>query len=449
MINTEMEEVRTTGLGAHYFIKVQILVNKQWLTPLKLDLYSVDRDYEGGYADVRVLSFMMLLGVYTFDLLPYRNDIAVDVTYVPVGETGAGQVSTQRSFTRRYKGFLMDPSDASMTTNVSNQTSKTQLDNQMPKQVEMQLVEEYVYDMQMRSVGTKFRNMTPYEALLTILNGSTAYMEGKDEKRILGVHPVGTPNSEKRTQIVIEHGKKIGEVPSILQNEQGGVFSAGLGCYLQDQYWFVFPLYDTAHASKQTRSITIYCVPTDRYDGTEKTYRLTDNRLIILAAGDAASLNLSENSHVQSGNGLRFLDARKLLNGFATNNGNRMLIDKASNLFEFAAKNITEGVNNIQWSGKPVSSNPFVHYSAIARMNGRIQTVEWRHGDGDLIQPGDLVEFYTISQGKINKFKGVVLGTREQRNAAEPGMNVTRHHGVVSLKLFIESPTTEDTTAGA
>lgn len=449
LINKEMSEVRTTGTGAHYLIQVQLLVNKQWLKPIKLDTYTVDRDYEGGYADVRVLSFMMLLGVYTFDMLPYRNDIQVDVTYIPLGENGGGQRSDKRSFTRRYRGMLMDPSDASMTTNVSNQGSKTQLDNQPPKQVEIQLMEEYVYDLQMRSVGGKYRNMTAYDVLLAVLNKSTTYMEAKDEKRILGVHPVGIANAERRTQIVIPHGTKIGKVPTILQEDEGGVFSAGLGCYLQDQYWFVFPLYDTAHASKKKRTVTIYCVPSDRFDGSEKTYRETDNRLVILASGDAASLNLTDNTHIQSGNGLRFLDARKILNGFAVNNGNRMLIDKASNLFEMAAKTITEGVNNIQWSAKPVSGNPFVHYSAMARMNGRIQTVQWRHGDGDMIQPGELVDFYAVAEGKINLFKGVVLGTQESRAAAEPGMAVTRHHGIVSIKLFLENPTPTPATTGA
>jgi hypothetical protein len=445
LINTEMNEVRTSGKGAHYFIKVQLLVNKKWITPLKMDLYSVDRDYEGGYADIRVLSFMMLLGAYTFDLLPFRNDIQVDVTYVPVGESGGGQSTGQRAFTRRFRGLLMDPTDPALSTNVSSQGTRDAMDNQMPQQVEIQLVEESVYDLQMRSVGGKYRNMTPYEVLMTVLTATQGYMDGKDEKRILGVNPVGTPNATKRTQIVLPHGTKIGKVPNILQNDEGGVFGAGLGCYLQDQYWYVFPLYDTAHASKQKKTVTIYAVPSDRYDGSEKTYRETDNRLIILASGDVQSLNISDNAQVQSGNGLRFLDATKLLNGFATNNGNRMLIDKATNLFEFAAKNITEGINNIQWSAKPISSNPFVHYSAMARLNGRIVTVQWRHGDGDLLDPGELVEFYAVAEGKIDKFKGVLLGTRENRVAAEPGMNVTRHAGIVDLKLFIEN---QPATAG-
>ncbi|MNL40793.1 hypothetical protein D3C87_1631660 [compost metagenome] len=75
----------------------------------------------------------------------------------------------------------------------------------------------------------------------------------------------------------------------------------------------------------------------------------------------------------------------------------------------------------------------------MARLNGRIVTVMWRHGDGDLLDPGMLVEFFAVAEGKINKYKGVLLGTRENRTAAEPGMNVTRHPGIVDLKLFIEN----------
>lgn len=440
LINTEMTEVRNTGKGAHYLIKVQIFANKQWINPLRVDLYSVSRDYELSFADVRILSVTMLLGAYTYDLLPYRNDIRVDVTYVPVGETAGGQVSTQRAFTRRYKGLLMGVENAALTTNISNQANRQALDNQPPQQVQIQLVEEYIYDLQMRTIGRKFRNTTPHNALMEILTTTLYYNEGaKDESKILGVNTVGTPNAETRTLIAIPHGTPIGKVPNILQNEEGGVFSAGLGCYLQDQQWYVYPLYDTAHASKQTKTITIYCVPTDRYDGSERTYRETDNRLIILASGETASLNTNENNQVQAGNGVRFLDARKILNGFAVSNKNRMLIDKASNLFEVAGKAITEGINNIQWSGKPISANPFAQYSAIARMDGRVVTVQWRHGDCDLLDPGQLVEFYAISEGKIEKYKGVLLGVLENRVAAEAGMVISRHPGIVGLKLFIEN----------
>lgn len=446
LINREMEAVRASGTGAHYLIKAQLLVNKKWVAPLKLDLYNVERDYERGYADIRTLSFMMLLGTYTFDVIPYRNDVQVDVTYVPVGENGGGQRSNARAITRRFKALVMDPSDAAMSTNVSTQATRDQLDNQPPKQVELQLVEECVYDLAMRSIGATYRDMTAHEVLMRVLNDTLSYMDAKDEKRILSVNTIGTPNTEKRKQIPIRHGKKVGEVATLLQEKEGGVFSAGLGCYLQNQHWYVYPLYDTSHASKQNRSVTIYCVPGDRFDGSERTYRETENRLVILASGDAASLTTTANNNVQSGNGVRFLDARSLLNGFAVNNGNRLLVDKASHLFEMAAKQITDGVNNIQWSGKGISSNPFVHYSALARMNGQIVTVQWRHGDAELLNPGDLVDFYAIAEGKINRYKGVLLGTQESRQAAEPGLVVTRHHGVVSLKLFVENQAPLTTT---
>ena len=439
LINKEMTEVRATGKGAHYLIKAQLYINKKWITPLRIDMYSVERDYELSFADVRVLSFTMLMGAYTYDLLPYRNDIQVDVTYVPVGEVGASQLSDLRAFTRRYRGFVMDLDNAALTTNVSNQGNRTALDNHPPKNVEMQLVEEYIYDLQMRTIGRKFRDQTPHTALLEILTGTLYYGEGKDEKRILGVNSVGTPNKETRSLISIPHGTPIGKVPNILQNKEGGIFPTGLGCYLQDQQWYVYPLYDTTHASKQTKLTSIYCVPTDRYEGSEKTYRVTDNRLIILAGGEVASLNVNENNQFQAGNGIRFLDARKLLNGFAVSKENRMLVDKASNLFEVASKQITEGINNIQWSATPISANPFAQYSAMARMDGRIVTVQWRHGDCDLLDPGQLIEFYAISEGKIAKFKGVLLGVHELRIASEAGMAITRHAGQVMLKLFIEN----------
>lgn len=442
LLSSEMDAVRTQGTGAHYLIKVQLLVNKQWITPLRVDSESVERDYEQGFADVRVLSLMLMQGQYTYDIQPYRNELQLDLTYVPLSESTADQSGNQRSITKRYRAYLMDTDNAALTSQVSNQVSKEALDRLPPITVELQLIEEYVFDLQMRSVGGIYRQETPYNVLMSILTSTLGYLEGSDEKRILGVNQRGKPNTTKRTQIPLSP-TRIGQVASRLQNEEGGVFSAGLGCYLQDQYWYVFPLYDTTHASKQKRSITVYSVPSDRYEGSERTYRLTDNRIVLLASGDAGTYNNTENQQIQAGNGLRFLDVKKVLGDFGVTQNNRLLIDRASNLFEVVSKEVQKGVNNVQWSGTGATSNPYAQYTALARLEGRVVVVDWNHGDADLLEPGALLEYHAVSGDVINTYRGVLLGTHEVSISPEPGVVTIRHSTKVRLKLFITNQTTE------
>lgn len=439
LLSTEMQEVRESGAGAHQLIRIQLYVNRQWITPIRLDSTSIERDFEQGFADAKVISFLMMQGQYTFDILPYRNDIKVDVTYVPLQDIATDQRSNARAFTRRYRGFLMGLDNAALTSQVSNRTNRDAMDLLPPVQVEMQLVEEYIYELQARTVGGNYRNETPYNVLMSVLTRTLSYVEGSDEKRVLGVVARGIANPTRRTQVILKDGTPVGKVASVLQNQEGGVFSAGLGCYLQDQYWYVFPLYDTTHASKQSRTLTVYSVPTDRYEGSERTYRVTDNRLIILASGDALTASEVESQQLQVGNGLRFLDAKKLLGDFGVTQDNRMLVDRASNLFEVASKEITKGINNIQWAADRTSSNPLKHYSAIARLNGRVVMVEWLHGDCDLLEPGMLVEYMVTSEGEVKRFKGTLLGVHEVCLSPESGAVVHRHVSKVRLKLFIEN----------
>lgn len=446
-LGNELALTRTEGLGRQQLVKAQLLINGQWLDPLRVDSLSLERDYEESFADIRVLSLMLMRGQYTFDILPYRNDIQVDLTLVPLAEVGTSQTSSVRAVTKRYRAFIMELENEALTSQVSNRTSRSQLDLMPPVEIDLQLVEEYVFEVQTRTVGGIYRNETPYNVLRSVLTASLGYVQGKDEQCILGVNKTGIENTVTRTQITIPHGTPIGRVANHLQTKEGGVFATGLGCYLQEQYWYIFPLYDTEHGSKQTRSVTIYSVPTDRYQGSERTYRITPNRLVILTAGDAFSLSTVENTQLQAASGLRFLDAKKVLTDFGVSKDNRLLVDRASNLFEVTNREMQPGVNNVQWSGQRATANPSLQYSALARLQGRFVVVEWNHSDPDLLEPGQLIEYMVTVEGRVQLFKGVLLGVHTTYLNPDNGAVTNRHISITRLKLFIQN-TPEDSGGG-
>lgn len=446
-LSNELALTRDEGFGTQQLVKVQLLVNGQWLEPLRVDALSLERDYEESFADVRVLSLLLMRGQYTYDILPYRNNIQLDLTLVPLAEVGTAQSSTARAVTKRYRGFIMDLENEALSSQVSNRTSRSQLDLMPPVEIDLQLVEEYIFEIQTRTVGGIYRNETPYNVLRSVLTATLGYVQGKDEKRVLGLNKRGIENTTRRTQITIPHGTPVGRVANHLQMKEGGVFSTGLGCYLQDQYWYVFPLYDTEHGSKQSRSVTVYSVPTDRYQGSERTYRVTPNRLVIMAAGDAFNLSTVENVQLQSASGLRFLDAKKVLTDFGVSKNNRLLVDKASNLFEVTNREMQPGVNNIQWSGQRATSNPAAQYAALARLQGRFVVVEWMHSDPDLLEPGQLIEYMVAVEDRIRMFKGVLLGIHTTYLNPDAGAVINRHISITRLKLFIQN-TPEDSGGG-
>lgn len=446
-LNQELSLTRSEGTGSQQLIKASLLVAGEWLTPLRVDALSLERDYEESFADIRVLSLMLMQGQYTYDILPERNDIQIDLTFVPLVAVGTSQDSTQRAVTKRYRAFIMENENAALSSQVSNRTSRSQLDLMPPVEIDFQLVEEYIFEIQTRTVGGIYRNETPYNVLRSILTTTLEYVQGKDEERILGVNKSGIENTVKRTQISIPHGTPLGRVANHLQLNEGGVFGTGLGCYLQEQYWYVYPLYDTQHGSKQNKTVTIYSVPTDRYQGSERTYRTTHNRLIIMAAGDGFNSSDVESMQLATASGLRFMDAKKVLTNFGVSKGNRLLVDKASNIFEVTNREMQPGINNIQWSGNRSTSNPSAQYTALARIQGRFVVVEWMHSNPDLLEPGQLIEYMVTVEDKILTYKGVLLGIHTSYLNPDNGAVTNRHVSQTRLKLFIEN-TPEDSDGG-
>ena len=166
---------------------------------------------------------------------------------------------------------------------------------------------------------------------------------------------------------------------------------------------------------------------------------MTENRVIVLATGDAKANNISNFNQLNGGNGLRFADARKLLGDFAVAKDNRMLIDRATNMFEFVSSAMDGEFNNVQFSDTPVSANPFRHYSSMAASDGQMVAIEWKHGDADLLRPGMPVQYRTIDGDLIVDYQGILQGVHEQRVPAEAGAVATSYPSIVRLKIFLNT----------
>lgn len=438
MLFREVDTIASEGLNrSNYNISCSILAGGEWITPLRLNLESLERDFERGFADVRVIEFLMALGDYTYKLIPNRDNLLIDLKFTPMFEAGGGQADEEIR-TLRFRGILIDQDNQAMAGKHSQATDAAALDRLPPRSVQLQLVDEASYQVLMLTLNPNFRKISPMDALRAILTMSMDFVKGSDTQRILGINTVPGFNTEPRNQITIPHGTPLKQIPDLLQNQDGGVYATGLGCYLQNQYWYLFPLYDTTRFIKTPRSLTVLNVPSNRYFGAERTYRTTNQQIIVLATGNVAVLDTTAFDYLNAGNGLRFADARRLLTTFGVTDNNRMLIDRASNLFEVSAEKMKTDVNNFRWSDDRITSNPFKHYTAIAQKKGAYVNVEWMHGDSNLLYPGMPVKFLTVQDNALKTYEGVLLGLHQQRIPAEIGAVAIRYPSKVTLKLFLD-----------
>jgi len=434
----EVDLVSQSGMSnSHFRIDCQLLVNGKWLTPHRLDLYTQERNYEASWGEELLINITLGLGTYTYQVLQFRDNLVAELKFVPLTENSDEQRSDINTQVVRYRAILIDQDNQALTGKHSQATTEEALNQAGLKEIQLQLLTETNYRMNMIPTGRLFRQVKPMDAVVSLLTESIAKVKGNGDQQILGINVTEGHNPEPRKVINLAHGIKMTQVVSHVQDQEGGLYPTGCGCFIQDQYWWVYPLYDTDRVNKQLKTLTVYNVPSDRLDGAERTYRETSNQVIVLATGDASALDPSLFEKLNQGNGLRFTDARKLIGGFAALKDNRMLFDRASNVFEVAASKLKTEFNNIAWTEDRSTANPFKHYSEMAKRNGRYVTMTWRHGDCDLLKPGMPVKFSTVHENQMRTYNGVLLGVQEQRIPAEAGAVSRRHPSSVILRLFI------------
>lgn len=435
------ERVTTDGEGYHSVrTTINIRVNNTWIKPNRFDYLHLSRDYStGALGDIRQIECLMLLGDFTYDVLPYRDNMTIDITEIPLTEGMSARNWERRSGTKRYKAILdLKGSDNTVLTNKSAAMSnKAQMNQMGMKSVVFTLIDEQCYKLMMTTVGTTLRQMTTLDMLVWIhkyyfdllFTGSSKRIESENIWR-------QDFNPDIQHQITFPDGLPLKDVPKFLQNDEVGIYPTGIGRYIQNDQFYVYPLFDITRYQKNARVLNIINMPNERFQGTEKTYLVTPKSVTIIATGKNMTEDKSTGARIQDGNGARFGNAAKLLmQGLVKDN--RLLLDRATNLFEVAGDALADGVNNVRWALDRYSSNPYKHYSTMAQQQGQPLTVQWFRGNVDLLEPGMAVRYQTIDGDTVRTYYGTLMGVNDNRIPTDPGVNTSKYDGIASLSLFL------------
>jgi len=433
----EVQQVVNSGEGlSHYRLECRLRAGGEWFSPVRLDLYSLERDYENSFGDVVVLRVIVGLGEYSYKLLPNRDDLWVDVTSTPLYENSGTERDNTTIRVRRYRAILMDQENPGLTGSGPQASSSDDMDLSAPKTVELQLIDDGLYQTRMVSVGKLYRNAVPMDVLRSLFTETTRLLDTNGEQQIFGVTVTPDYATTPRENLVIPHGTPLTAVPSYLQEQEGGIYGAGLSCYLQRGQWYVFPPYDTQRVSKSRHTLTILNIPANRYLGAERTYRIRGKEVVIISAGGKQSNDPGLYSQLNEGNATRFTDARRLMT-FGDTNNNQTQIKRQDNVFEAQGTGLKSGLTHARWADERASGNPLHHYSRMAQRQGRYMSIRWDHGDGSLLVPGMPVKYMTTADEKLVVVHGVLLGLHEQRQPNEGGVGQQQYPAKIILKVFL------------
>lgn len=441
LLNKEITEVLNNKAGhSGVNIEVKIKAGELWLKPIRLDYLFLARGYgTGELGDIRTIEFLIGHGDFVYDMLPNKDDLIVELTEIPLLAASDAMDINSRIVSRRFRGIInaegmQDPGLSNKTASVTSRESLNQIST---ISLQVQLIDEIVYRLMMVSTGMTFRKTTTMNALLNIYGRYINLLKGRDDQCITTIDHKNGFNPTERNQINIPDGTMVKDIHTLLQEREGGIYPTGIGRYIQNQVFYIYPLFDTEAYSKNTKLLNIINVPNERFYGTEITYLDEPRQLTILAAGSAKALDESLSTQLQTGSAVRFANADNIMSTQSRNQDNRMLIDRASNVTEVAVNELASQNNNVRWAGDRLTSNPYKQYTELARKQGVKLDIEWTKGKADLLLPGMPVKYRAVADNKIKVYYGVLLGVSENKIPSGSGMVTKRYEGIVSLSIFI------------
>lgn len=440
--NALWEEVsRLTADGVkpvHFRWGCDIVLENETFAPTKLISVGVTRQYHTQFADEIVVAVVMPQGQFTHRLYPNKDSFLVTLYKEPIGEVSDDDNFDREVVSRTYRGLLIEKESSIVEGDDEAGVDEETLNTAGLQRYHIQLIDLAAEQLRMKTVGGIYRDTRTDDLVRGVLSWLSSDLDLDAGASVKGVDVVPGNNPEVRDHTVVPQGIRAMAFADYVQEFAGGIYSAGLGYYLQNGVWYVYPQYNLKRFGNEPRNLSVFNIPRRRLPGIERTYLTDDSRVIVLSTGQTVQTDESEIQQLSLGNGTRYLDANRVIGSWRDVNQNVATASRSANMREVVLRSRKVGLNYAPMSPRRITANPYYETSEIApRMGTVIQTV-WENADPDLIYPGMPVRYVYMEQDVLNDTYGIVLGADYATELQGGTVNSTRYRCNVVLTLFVD-----------
>ena len=407
--------------------------------PLFVIDMDVERNYIKNHFDVVTVQGAIPKGQYNYFVLPNKSSLEVTIRRIPLTEARHAVDDYQADIrAQRYKATLYNDKSAVVEggdITVSNMNTADMADYAT---VKLQLQDPIVDRLRKQSVGGIYHKARGVDVIRYLLTKASRDAKVDLSVAVKGVTIAPNANREIRKNIIIPHHTRFIDFPYLINRICGGVYSAGFHYYLQDRYWFTYAPFDITAYHQSKRSLTVINVPNNRFPEPERSYRVTKTQLIVLATGETKHNDLSERAQLNSGNGLRFVDANKILEGFFTVGDNKITATRSENISEVVVEERPDNLNMIMESPDRITANVFTEYVRLAERSGAFLQCVWENSNSELIHPGMPVKYMYIENNIPQELYGIVIGTHTFDSPTNKGVANRRFSCKTTITLFVQ-----------
>lgn len=422
-----------TGSNVGWKAIIHILGENKTYVPLQVIAINIRCDFVKAYTDEFTCTLLIPLGKYARLIYPNRTNLEITLTKSPLRESSEEIQYDSDLESERYSAILID-GDKSPTVGQGRETNdEDTLDLMDILPVSFQLTNKAMEKIRMVSVGLGVRNATVKSAIRTLLTKETQNIK-VDNKRVLeGVDIVEPNNKAVRDHVLLPQGIKIFDVCDYIQKNMG-VYNAGIGSYIRNRIWYVFPLYDTTRFTESKQTLSVLILPRSKFPQLERTYRKKGNSLTVLITSETGFRDDSGTQYLNFGNGARFADANKFMEGFNETKDNSTLVARAKNVNELKIEDRPDKVNLINVTQNKITANPYYEYSKLIGRKGGVFKTIWENSEPSLLTPGMVTRISYYDEGEVKEIYATLLGA--EHSSMRMGDFGSQKHVVNSLLHF-------------
>lgn len=397
--------------------------------------HDVMRDYVAQYSDEITLVAVVPAGQMAYKVYPSRNELEITLMGTPMGLSSPEESDIPET-AQRFRAVLKKAGDPTLEANSRELLGEFSMDIQNFEIVEFQLFSKAMEQFAMRSCGGIYRKTKVADLVRTLLLQETGAVEVEDAYKPKGIDMVEPFDTQVRDHIVLPHGTMVYDAPGYIQKHAGGIYSAGLAYYYQDDYWYVFPPFDYKRFEEASRQLVIIQVPKNKLPGLDMSYMVEGSVVNVIATGEMLLDDTSDLQKRATGNGARFADASSFFEKGVEVQGNKALMSRAKYNNEFISSKQKTEFNNVVVSPEKISANTMFQASRLASKEGVHIQLIWQNSNASLIRPGMQTKILYFKDGEVSQMNAVVIGTQVATGYEGKGLVSGRYNQNTALHLF-------------
>jgi len=391
--------------------------------------------YNTSVSDYIFVTVQLYKSVYFKLLRTNRRMLQMQLTKTPNSVTGI-TLSNSLSIIENYDAYLTDNTSESIETRTGGNSGLYTDDIGELVEVDVHLIERGLSEFRLWDIGGVYRNCS----ITALLQGFMSQpLKSLGETQPVGfnttIYPVD--NKEIYYHLLIPNGVHLVDFPGWLQKRRG-IYSTGMGYYLNQGMWYIYPLYDVTRYDKSKKRLTIINVPVNEMQGLTNSYVTEDLETYIFATGNTKHIDTSDRLIDSQGAGFRAAKMANIFNKFSESSKGETTVPIGRNMISLSYEQREGDLDNIKAVPGLFTSNIWEDSSKVVANMGNIVILDWHYSNPNILYPGMPLRFIYKASGVAHSLTGILLAVETVVSTPMSSVLDTRYVSNSRLTLYIE-----------